>query len=235
MKKILLAVLFLSTSPLLAQPKIVHQNLYWVRYYNILNFNPKWSLHTEIDTRHFLPSSNQHQFISHLHLMYKPSKAWFVGGGFSYSLVRPQLPETRPRPGTPELRAWQQIGYNWPLAERWSLSGRIRTEERFLSNHTGRFDSDHHFVFRHRYRVQLTYTLKDQGLTFRLFDEVFLNTFHQNFFDQNRVYISAEKRFTRSISAELGYMDLRQLSRNAQRLYQRNILRLTLTHTLRPM
>ncbi|GHB58517.1 DUF2490 domain-containing protein [Persicitalea jodogahamensis] len=235
MKRIVLALLSLVASPLLAQPEIVHQNLYWIRYYNILNFNQKWSLHSEADTRHFFSNSAQHQFISHLHFVYKPSNTWYFGGGLTYSLQRPQFPETRPRPTTPEFRIWQEAAYSRLLSARFALSGRIRTEERFLSNHTGRFDDDYRFVFRHRYRAQLTYALKGKNLAFRVSDEAFLNTFHQNLFDQNRIFLSVEKRFSPALAIELGYMNIHQLGRKAQRLYRRDNLRFTLTHTLRPL
>ncbi len=235
MKKIVLALLCLSASPLLAQPEIIHQNLYWIRYYNILNFNPKWSLHTEADTRHFFSNSAQHVLIFHSRLVYKPNNQWAFGGALTYSLQRPQLPDTKPRPTTPEFRVWQEAGYTWPLSARVALNGRTRTEERFISNHPGRFDGDNHFVFRHRYRAQLSYILRERNLTFRASDEAFLNTFHQNLFDQNRVYLSVEKRFTPALAVELGYMNVRQLGRDALRLYHRDNVRFTLMHTLRPL
>ena len=235
MKKISLFLLCLSASPLLAQPEIVHQNLYWLRYYNILNLNPKWSLHTEADTRHFFSNSAQHVLIFHSRLIYKPNDRWAFGGAGTYSLQRPQLPDMTPRPATPELRVWQEAGYTWPLSARLALNARIRTEQRFISNHPGRFDSDHHFVFRHRYRAQLSYALKEENLIFRASDEAFLNTFHQNLFDQNRVYLSVEKRFTPALAVELGYLNVRQLGRDAQLLFHRDNVRFTLIHTLRPL
>ncbi|WP_373513358.1 DUF2490 domain-containing protein [Persicitalea sp.] len=235
MKKIILALLCLSASPLLAQPEIIHQNLYWLRYYNILNFNQKWSLHSEADTRHFFSNSVQHVLIFHSRAVYKANDKWSFGGALTYSLQRPQMPDITPRPTTPEYRIWQEAAYTLPLSTRLALSGRIRTEQRFLSNHPGHFDNDNRFVFRHRYRAQLAYTLKEKSLAFRLSDEAFLTTFHQNLFEQNRFYLSVEKRFSRAVSLELGYMNVHQLGRYAQRLYRRDNLRFTLMHTLRPM
>ena len=232
MKNLLLVLLGLTTPPLLAQPEVIHQNLYWIRYYNILNLNPKWSLHHEADTRHFFPSNAQHQLIFHSHFIYKPNAAWYFGGGLTYSLQRPQLPDAKPRPATPEFRPWQEAAYTLPLSEKFSLSGRVRTEQRFLSNHPGSFDGDNRFVFRHRYRAQLAYALKEKNLAFRLSDEAFLNTFHQNLFEQNRIYASVEKRLNRALAVEVGYMNVRQLGRNALRLYRRDNVRFTLTHTI---
>ncbi len=235
MKKLLFLLLVLGTSPLLAQPEIIHQNLFWLRYYNILNFNQKWSLHTELDTRHFFANSVQNQFISHLHFVYKPTNAWLLGGGLTYSSQRPQMPDTRPRTSTPEFRIWQEAAYTFPLSAQLALSGRLRTEERFLSNHPGWFDSDNRFIFRHRYRAQLAYLLKEKNLAFRLSDEAFMNDFHQNLFDQNRIFVSVEKRFNPVLAVEIGYMNVRQLGRSAQRLYHRDNVRFTLMHTLRPL
>ncbi len=235
MKEIGLLLLCLVASPLLAQPEVVHQNLYWIRYYNILNFDPKWSLHSEADTRHFFSNNAQHVLIFHSRLVYRPNDRWSFGNALTYSLQRPQMPDLTPRPTTPEYRIWQEAAYNLPLSARFALNGRIRTEERFLSNHPGHFDGDHRFVFRHRYRLQATYALKEKNLAFRVSEEPFLNTFHKNLFDQNRFYVSAEKRLNPALAVELGYMNVRQLGRNAQRLYHRDNVRFTLMHTLRPL
>ncbi len=229
--------LSISCSFAFAQKEVVHQSLYWVRYYNILNFNPKWSLHSEVDTRHFFINSRQHVLITHIRAVYKPSDSWSFGAALTYSAQKSQNPDTYPRPVTPEFRSWQEAAYNQPLSNRFALNYRIRTEERFLSTHPGHFDFAelHPFVFRHRYRVQLGYAIKEANLAFRASNELFLNNFQGTLFDQNRGYISVEKRFTPALAVEVGYMNIYQLTRTPGLYYQRNNLRLTLLHTLRPL
>jgi len=238
LQRIFLLTLFSScTFSVFAQKEVVHQSLYWIRYYNILNFNPKWSLHTEIDTRHFFVNSRQHQFIVHSRAAYRHNDAWNFGAALTYSAQKPQDPNTYPRPITPELRAWQEATYSQPLSKRFTLSYRIRIEERFLSTHPGHFELDqpHPFIFRHRYRAQLSYLLKEAQLAFRASDELFVNNIQGVALDQNRVYVSVEKRFTPALTVEVGYMNTYQHTRTPGLYYQRNNLRLTLLHTLRPL
>jgi hypothetical protein len=233
----LLIVLFsICTRSGFAQKQVEHQSLYWIRYYNILNFSPKWSLHTEIDTRHFFVNSHQHQLIIHSRASYRLNETWTFAAALTYSGQKPQNPDTYPRPVTPELRAWQETAYNQPFPKNFALNYRIRVEERFLSSHPGPFElaEPHTFIFRHRYRVQLGYALKKANLALRASEELFLNNFQGTLFDQNRVYFSVEKRFNPALAVEVGYMNIYQKARTPDLYYQRDNLRLTLLHTLRP-
>lgn len=237
-KGVSLFFLFLINHSLaFAQKEVVHQSLYWVRYYNILNFNPKWSWHNEIDTRHFFVNSRQHQLIIHSRASYRLTDAWTIAAALTYSAQKPQNPDVTPRPVTPEFRTWQEAAYNQAFSKRFALNYRIRIEERFLSTHPGHFDFDepHPFVFRHRYRAQLGYTIKKANLAFRVSNELFLNNFQGTLFDQNRVYLSVEKRFNPALAVEVGYMNIYQRTRTPGLYYQRDNLRLTLLHTLRPL
>ena len=236
-RRVFLFILF-SSFPfsVFAQKEVIHQSLYWIRYYNILNFNPKWSLHTEIDTRHFFVNSRQHQLIIHSRVSYRANDKWTVAAALTYSAQKPPRPGTYPRPVTPELRAWQEVAYNQPLSPSLTLNYRIRVEERFLATHSGpfEFNEPHPFIFRHRYRVQLGYAIKKANLSFRASDEFFLNNFEGKMFDQNRVYMSVEKRFNPALAVEVGYMNIYQQSRASGLTFRRDNLRLTLMHTLRP-
>lgn len=220
-----------------AQKEVIHQGLYWIRYYNILNFNPKWSLHTEIDTRHFFVNSRQNQLIIHSRASYRLNEAWTFAAALTYSAQKPPHPDTYPRPVTPEFRSWQELAYTQPLSTRFALNYRIRVEERYLSTHPGHFDFNepHTFVFRHRYRIQLGYIIKKANLSFRASNELFVNNIRGMAFDQNRVYVSAEKRLNPALAIEVGYMNVYQRTRTPGLFYQRDNLRLTLLHTLRPL
>jgi hypothetical protein len=230
-------LLLVSFSTSNAQKEIIHQSLYWIRYYSILNFNPKWSWHNEIDTRHFFVNSRQHQLIIHSRASYRLTDDWTVAAALTYSAQKPQIPDPSPRPVTPEFRLWQEAAYNQVLSNRFALNYRIRIEERFLSTHPGPFDFDepHPFVFRHRYRAQLGFAIKEANLAFRASNELFLNNFQGTLFDQNRVYLSVEKRFNPAFAVEVGYMNIFQRTRTPGLYFQRNNLRLTLLHTLRPL
>lgn len=57
--------LFLACSFLYAQTEknVDYQSLVWIRYYNLLNINNKWSVHTEFDNRVFPNSLVQNLYL----------------------------------------------------------------------------------------------------------------------------------------------------------------------------
>jgi hypothetical protein len=238
MRKAVLILFFqfvFNIGTLLAQKQVDRQSLYWLRYYNTLNFTPKWNWQTELDTRYFFANNRKHQFIAHTRIAYKPNVNWYFSSGLTGSWQKPQDPYAYPRPVTPELRLVQEASVNQPLLKAFSANYRIRVEERFVSNHPGRFDEDFRFAFRHRYRWQLTYLLKAQNLTIRISDEVFVNALQENLFgkfDQNRFYVAIEKRVSPALSFELGYMNINQPIKGKNLVIKRDNLRFTMYHTL---
>ncbi len=232
---ILFFLLCLLTNTLFAQKQITHQSLYWLRYFNTLNFNEKWNWQNELDTRHFFTNNRQQQFIVHSRVMFRPNTSWNFGIGLTGSWQKSQDPLVFPRPKTPELRIVEEVGVNQPLLQNLSANYRIRVEQRFISNHTGPFDEDCSFKFRHRYRFQLTYFWQKANMTFRTSEELFVNAGQQNLFasvDQNRTYVSAEKRFSPALSFEVGYMNINQKIKKLNFHARKDNVRITLYHTL---
>lgn len=140
-----------------------------------------------------------------------------------------------PRPVTPEIRMVEEASVNQPILNNLSTNYRIRVEQRFISNHTGPFDEDWSFKFRHRYRIQLTYFWRKPTLTFRASEELFVNASQRDLFekvDQNRTYLAVEKRFTPAISFEIGYMNINQKSKKLNFYARKDNLRITLYHTM---
>ncbi len=230
-----LFIVGLDSSPIFAQKRIDHKSLYWIRYYNTINLNQKWNWQTELDTRHYFTNSRQQQFIAHTRVAYKPSSPWYFSAGLTGSWQRPQDPYLTPRPSTPELRLVQEGSYSQSPLKNISLNYRIRIEQRFISNHPGVLDENHRFSFRHRYRVQFSYSLPKSAITFRASDEVFVNATSENLFgefDQNRVYMALEKRISPAFALELGYMHIHQPVAAKNLLFKRDALRFTVYHTL---
>lgn len=237
---VLLAIsgLLLITGVSYAQKEVIHQSQYWLRYYALVNLNAKLSWHNEIDSRYFFTNSRQALFIAHTRLAYKLNDRFSVAAALCYARQKPLDAYAPARPATPEFRPWQEVNFNQRLSARWSLGYRLRTEERFIDNHPVPFDSDYSFVFRHRYRVQLTCFIKKTSLTFRLSEELFEIAQNGDLFgrlDQNRMYLSIEKRFDPHFSFEAGYMKVYQPAKIGPRVYDRDNLRLTLYHTIRPL
>jgi hypothetical protein len=59
------------------------QSLFWTRYYNQLELNNKWSIHTEIDNRILQPVT-QNSFVSRTQLRVKVAEKIELGAGFAY-------------------------------------------------------------------------------------------------------------------------------------------------------
>lgn len=237
---VLLAIFGLLLSPGVsyAQKEVIHQSQYWLRYYALVNLNSKLSWHNEIDSRYFFANSRQAIFIAHSRLAYKLNDRFSVAAALCYARQKPLDAYAPTWPATPELRPWQEVNFNQRLSARWSLGYRLRIEERFINNHPVLFDSDYSFVFRHRYRIQLTYLIKKANLTFRLSEELFEIAQHGDLFgrlDQKRAYLSVEKRLNPHFSVEAGYLKVYQPAKIGPRVYDRDNLRMTLYHTIRPL
>ncbi len=135
---------FAQASP----PKeVVRQGQYWIRYYATINLNSKLSWHNEFDSRYFFANGRQATLITHTRLAYKPNDKFSLAAALCYSRQRPQDAFAAARPVTPELRPWQEFNFNQRLSARWALGYRLRTEERFIENRPGPFDSNFRFSF----------------------------------------------------------------------------------------
>lgn len=80
-----IGVLFLLvvTNSVFAQKEITKQSLVWYNLYTTLEFNEKWYFENEIQERHFINPTAQHQFIvrSHIHrLLGKTGWEASIGG-----------------------------------------------------------------------------------------------------------------------------------------------------------
>jgi len=205
-------------------------NLYWVRYYNQLNFNAKWSWQNEIDERRSIQPDLQRQLIAHSYANFKPNTKMDLATGITGSWVTNSSNLT-----IPELRFFQSITSKVATMGKNEINFRFRLEERFFHN----TDSDkkyltdgYHFKFRTRYRIQFQRVSNNKNWTVRLADEIMYHTDHTDAwkFDQNRIYLGVERKLTRLLGLEVGYMLLHSLS-NDQIVYSNN-LRTTLYHRI---
>lgn len=206
-------------------------NLYWFRYFNQVNFNQTWSWQSEFDERRSINPDRQHQFIMHTFVNFKTKSKIDFAAGITGSWVTNAKDLT-----VPEIRFFQSVTANLITAKRLTLQGRFRLEERFL-HHTNAEKTElvdgYHFRFRTRYRIQFQYGLdKNQKWSIRLSDEIMYHTDSDYWwkYDQNRFYIGVEKKFTKKLSLEVGYLLLNSYS--IGRNLQSNVLRTTLYHRI---
>jgi hypothetical protein len=223
-----------------AQKSVIHQNLYWLRYYNQLCFSNKMVWHNEFENRRFLNSNQQHHFILHSRLHYKFLPNLDAGIGLCYSRQSPQIENSSTNFVIPEIRPEQEINLMNTFSKQFSIQHRFRLDERFIHKNNGKdLIPGYDFNFRFRYRFQAVITTKNKTAkfptNFKIANEIMLNSGKNiiyNQFDQNRISISLEKRIINSVSAELGFIHWYQQRTSGIDYFSRNILRLTILHKL---
>jgi hypothetical protein len=221
------------------QKNIDHQNLLWTRYYNQVEINPKWSIHSEFDNRVFLDSIVQNLFVIRVQGRHKISEQVELGAGIVYFSVATQVPEVNLGFNIPEYRLQQDLTWK----KNWSkivLNQRFQIEERFFQNADGQgLTTGTTFFWRFRYRLQGEYTFwrkEKRYLKAIVYDEIMINAGKNavyNSFDQNRVYVGLQYGISSDVAVELGYMNSFQQRATGIDYFDRNIIRLSIYHQLR--
>jgi hypothetical protein len=224
-----------SPAALFSQSTTLHQNLYWLRYHNQFFFTKRLSWINEIDNRRFFSPNIENQFIAHSHVQYK-IRQLTLGTGCSFSWQYTQDPEKQ-SVTVPEIRPFQEILVLQKVGKHLSLQHSLRVDERFIRNHTTtELLPGYDFLFRFRYRAQLSYLLKENtnkntSITVRLSESIFLND-RYNTFDQSRFYVGVIFQLNKNLLLEPGYMYVYQHRLNNDVYLSRPTFRFTLYHRL---
>lgn len=221
------------------QKNIDHQNLLWTRYYNQVEINPKWSIHSEFDNRVFLDSIVQNLFVIRVQGRHKISEHVELGVGINYFSVATQVPEVNLGFNKPEYRLQQDLTWK----KNWSkivLNQRFQIEERFFQNADRQgLTTGTTFFWRFRYRLQGEYIFcrkEKRYLKAIVYDEIMINAGKNavyNSFDQNRVYVGLQYGISSAVAVELGYMNSFQQRATGIDYFDRNIIRFSIYHQLR--
>ncbi len=218
MKKIFICIALIFNC-LSTKAQVLHQSTYWTRLYVRVKLNDKWSWQIQADNRRFFSETNkQLQFIAHTELHRKFGKNTEGSFGFTFSEVwQGILP-------VPELRPFQEFYVYQKLTDKWRLSHRFRTEERWFHNYSKEVLTDgYNFKFRVRYMLRTDYALSKKWIL-KANDELM---YHTDDFDQNRIYAGLEYKFRKDISLEAGYLKAYQKRANNKGFYDRDNLRVT--------
>lgn len=205
-------------------------NLYWTRYFNQLQFNKKWSWQNEVDERRSIHPDQQRQFIAHSYAVFNLKSKTDLAVGLSGSWVTNSNNLT-----VPELRSFQSVTSKVAMLGKTDIHIRFRIEERFFHNTDGEktyLTEGFHFKLRTRYRIQFQRSFNNQKWTVRLADEIMYHTDSSDpwKFDQNRVYVGVERKLTKQLGLEVGYMLLHAFSND--KIINSNNLRTTLYHRI---
>ena len=215
------------------------QSLFWARYYNQLELNTKWSVHTEIDNRIFINPVTQNTFVSRIQLRDKVTDRVELGAGFAYFSVATQDPEVENGFHIPEYRFQQDVTVKQALGKV-NLTHRYLLEQRFVHNASKvMLEDGTTFYLRFRYRIQGDYTFwknEKQYLKGILSDEIMINAgskIIKNTFDQNRLYVALQVGVSPAIALELGYLNSFQERANGVDYFNRDIIRFSFIHKVK--
>jgi hypothetical protein len=210
------------------------QAVYWIRYQNQLNFSKSFWLNNEVDNRRFFSPDVQTQFILHSRVHYRKNQ-WEIGGGLTGSWAYAQFPETPVSHPTFELRPVIELNYDIPT-RHFILQQRVRIDHRFIEEDRdiSIFD-DSRYIARFRYRLQARFKVRPDDhkrqIHMRISEEIMVND-RENFFDQNRIYTSAEFELNDNLSLETGYIYIYQQRFARDEFFRRHVVRLSLLHRL---
>jgi Protein of unknown function (DUF2490) len=234
LKKIIFILLALSAR---SMAQTTHQNLFWARYQLQSNLTKKIFLVNEIDNRRFYEGNTQHHTIQHNHLHYKLNPNLDIALGQTFSWQNPQFPDAKIKLTVPEIRPFQEINASQKINNKIVFSSRLRIDERFIQKNDGeKLLAGFNFNMRYRFRIQYQFfpwPRKKNNLKFS--NELMVNSGKNvNFFDQNRIYAAYEHTFSKNFSAEVGYLRWYQQRAQFDTYFQRDIVRLTVFHKIRP-
>jgi hypothetical protein len=240
MKFIFTHFLFLTCSFFYAQTEknINQQSLLWTRYYNQIDLNNKWSLHSEFDNRIFINTIKENLFMLRINGRYKINKNTEIGSGFSYFSVSTQDPEINSNFNIPEYRGQQDITWKKEF-ENSTLIQRFQIEERFFHNANKQSllpGTKYNWRFRYRFQADFYWwKKKDQYLKTIAYDEIMINAGRniiKNTFDQNRIYGAFQYGINKNIALELGYLKSFQKRASGVDYFDRDIIRFTFFHKI---
>ena len=225
-----------------SQKKITTQDLIWYGYFNTIQFNDKYYLQSEIPERHFINPLAQHQFLfrTHFHRI-AGNSGWETSLGMCTFFHNPNDPYSTSKFTTPELRPHLEFANKQKL-NCVQIDHRYRAEARFFHNtniqNTALENGVEFLNFRFRYRLQLSYRLKNinekHALKVKISDEIHINAgkkIHRNIYDQNRFYVGLSLDVNTNFTIDIGYLNWFQQRANGE-YFKRDILRFTFFHKL---
>lgn len=213
--------------------------MYWIKYFNKIQFRNGWNLQTEIESRRFIsPERSFHLVLPRVHV-HKSLNNVDLGVGFAYFLLAtPSNPDLDAEVHVPELRPHFDLGLKHNVFGL-DLNHRYRLESRFIHKNDGLMLTDgYQFRFRVRYRLHSVIPIsKSENNLVSIFfsNEVLLNTFSGSgvpVFDHNRLQLGPRFNISPSIKFDFIYQNWYQQLNNEKVYATYHIVSLTLHHTI---
>jgi hypothetical protein len=228
----------------------VPQSQVWLRAYNKIQLNDKWTLHTELEVRRYIKPDRAYQtMLPRVHIHRVLGSGWEVLAGFAYftNTQNTNNPNLTLTVNVPELRPMIGLEYK-QTNKRLSINHRYWLEERFQHNYSinstdteAGLTNGYNFTLRARYRLQLQYDIIKKAtpkgsLKLNVSEEIFLNLAKSgiiNTFDQNRIFLGLDYGISNKFILQAGYYGIYQSSSSTVgTFYQRDCLRATIFYNV---
>ncbi|KAA9340434.1 DUF2490 domain-containing protein [Larkinella humicola] len=231
------------TAQILPTKQVRTQQQAWLGYFNQTRLSNRWGIWLDLHARRtddFLDRWST--------LIVRPGLTYYVSDqvrltvGYAHARLYPALPPTNGADPLvrPEHRFWQQINWQGHF-KRLHLNQWIRAEERNVRKTLGNELADG-YSFNYRFRYMITVQVPLKGDTpkpgvpnFVVQDEIHINAGRHityNYFDQNRFFVGLAYPFSKTFTAQLGYMNLFQQQTSGTNFVNNHTIRLFLFHNL---
>jgi hypothetical protein len=233
-RKIIFICVLLLPAQASGQSQGFHQFLYWVRFQTYLTLSPRLYWTNEADNRRFFDPDVENQLIFHSRLHYKKGP-WDLAAGLTLSSAFAQRPEIGYSHATTELRPVAELSHELQTGKM-SIQNRIRIDNRFFEvDEEKSIWEESRYVMRWRYRIQARIPLKKKEeqttVTLRVSDEIMFNHV-ENFFDQNRLYVTVDFFLNKKLSFETGFIEIYQQRFGTSQVFYRHVWRSSLQYRI---
>jgi hypothetical protein len=234
----------ISTFPLnlaIAQTQtkeVTDRSQVWLGYLNQTRISNKFSVWLDLHARRNDFLERWATTIVRPGLTYHLSEHARFTAGYAYVSHWPALESQHTI--RPEHRLWQQISWG-SKSRKLQLNQWVRLEERFMRKlQQDALQPGNNFNYKARYMITLLVPLKGDhiqpGVPFGVLnEEIHLNFGKEivfNYFDQNRLFAGIGYPFTKSLNAQIGYMQVFQQLPAGNRFFDTHALRLFIFHNL---
>lgn len=170
----------------------------WLLLLGLFPIGEQWTLQTEVQPRLNNDLSDVDQVILRGSMGRRLGPRVTLWGGYAY------IPRWSAGERFDEQRIWEQLSATFPNLGKWTPSIRIRAEQRFLDDWS---DSSH----RLRAMGRFVRPIGASPWSLVLWDEYFVNLDDTvggppQGFDQNRLYVTALRQLSKTVTLEAGYV-----------------------------
>ncbi len=208
-KHCLLNLFFVVWINVHAQHQVLHTQLLWYNYNNIVHFNNKWALVNDVQVRTRDWGQRWSQFALRSGLMHRLNKSVSVTGGFTwFGNVRYFNEEALV---LNEWRPWEEIAFQKNAGKNIFLQ-RLRLEQRFLQTAVnGKRTNEYEKRQRLRYRFEFAFPFAQKKFELHAGNEVMVNLNYisgNRFFDQNRSFAFINCQLSESVFFQFQYLKI---------------------------